>query len=216
MRLHSSFVRSLPPLFALCALAIVACAAGSVDDQGTGADLDAAVVDGALLDAGPPTADAGPITFHDAGAPVVIGGPIDSGSSPSSGDAAAKDAAADAPISCGSPAGTYSTSCSDCAVSGTTLTCQCTNGSGSSTSSSLDLCTCPVLTEISNSNGALSCCGVPGGTYTTSCTACSMTDTMLSCTCTTKSGSTSATTLDLCDCTQATQIANTNGQLTCP
>jgi hypothetical protein len=215
MRLHSPFVRSLPPLFALCALALSACAAGSVDDQGTGADLDAAVADGAFLD-GPPTADAGPVTFHDAGAPVVIGAPIDSGPSPQGGDAAAKDAAPDAPISCGSPSGTYSTSCTDCAVSGTTLTCQCTNDSGSSSSSSLDLCTCPVLTEISNSNGVLSCCGVPGGSYTTTCTACSMTDTMLSCSCVTKSGSMSTTTLNLCDCTQATQIANTNGQLTCP
>ena len=185
-------------------------------------DLDAAGPEGGTEDSGagatgptgsaPPTgATGGGPGVYDGGPPAVIGGGTDGGKPVSGGDAAP-----DAPVSCGSPGGTYAQSCSGCAVAGTTLTCECKTDSGSSVSASLNLCDCPVLTEISNANGVLSCCGSPAGSYTSSCTSCKLTGTILACTCITDSGAIAATSLDICTCTQATKIANTNGQLTCP
>jgi len=211
-----------PPLAALllCSLFCSACASGEVGVSGAGGgvatdDGGAAAEAGIVVDSGTlgvtgPAADSG---SPDEGSLAPTG---TDGSTSASVDATPADSAPDAPVSCGSPGGTYTGTCSDCSVTATTLTCLCTTDSGSSVESSLDLCTCPVLTEISNTNGILSCCGVPAGTYTSTCTSCSMTDTTLACTCTTGSGSTSPTSLNLCNCTQASQIANTNGQLTCP
>jgi hypothetical protein len=210
--------------FLLCGLFCSACAAGELGLSGVGSggatdDAATAPEAGAGDDSGSATTP-GPTTDSGGrdGAPA---GPtaMDSSTSSTSGDAAPADAAddaPDAPTSCGSPGGTYTGTCQDCSVVGTTLTCLCKTDSGSSAESSLDLCTCPVLTEISNTNGVLSCCGIPGGSYTSTCTSCSMTETTLACTCTTSSGATASTSLDLCTCTQASQIGNTNGQLTCP
>jgi CVNH domain len=216
----------------LCGFSLAACASGDSDvgPTGTGAALeeDGSVSDAAVAGDAGAVGATGP-AVHDGGQTGVIGASIDGGEG---GDGAAPsgasadggtesgpsrdDAAPDAPVSCGSPSGTYSSSCQNCAVTGTMLTCDCATGSGPSSPTSLDLCSCPVLTEISNSNGTLSCCGVPGGSYTSNCSNCALTGTVLSCTCKTSSGMSSPTTLNLCSCSQATQIADTNGQLTCP
>ena len=208
--------------FLLSGVACSACASGEVGLSGAGGvatDDDATAPEAGIVDdSGSATTNG--LTADSGGHDGAPGGAIGmDGSASASGDAAPADGApdaVDAPASCGSPAGTYTGTCNDCSVAGTTLTCLCTTDSGSSVESSLDLCTCPVLTEISNTNGVLSCCGVPGGSYTSTCTSCSMTETTLACTCTTSSGLRSPTTLNLCTCTQASQIGNTNGQLTCP
>ena len=59
-------------------------------------------------------------------------------------------------------------------------------------------------------------CGSPSGSYAQTCTNCSFTAPVLSCSCTTKSNTQNATTLNLCTCTQPPVISNNDGVLTCP
>ena len=188
------------------------------DDGGT---VEGGSVDGSSDDAGPtgPTGATGPTGtpgVYDGGPPAVIGGVVDSGTTSSSGGDAGPGLEDAAPVSCGTPSGSYTGTCASCSVTANTLTCVCQNGAGGSVEASLDLCSCPIVTEISNSYGALTCCGAAGGSYTSSCTNCSLTGTTLSCTCENDSNMPEATTLNLCNCSQASQVSNTNGQLTCP
>jgi hypothetical protein len=165
-------------------------------------------VDGAAA-SGPGVPDASDASVS-ASTPVTDGG--------ASGDATAADGSFDGgpdAAACGSPSGTYATSCTQCALSGGLLTCECDTGAGASAPSSLDLCTCPDTTTISNAHGALTCCGNPGGTYARTCNECAIMGTVLGCTCETDNGGYVSSFIELCTCQPPSLIANTNGVLTC-
>jgi hypothetical protein len=182
-------------------------------------DEDAAPSEGGLADA--PAVDAGPT------GPTGPATPGDDGGSPSptpdaaadvgdgGADATPVDAAPDAPVACGSPSGSYTGSCSNCTVTGGTLTCDCKTSSGSTSTSSLDLCACPNTALISNADGVLTCCGNPGGSYSSTCDECAITATVLACTCKTSNGGYISSSIALCSCQPPSQISNTNGALTC-
>jgi hypothetical protein len=206
-------VRFLSIASLLLAFPIPACGSGS---SGTappaggqdGAPFEAGVVDDGGDDGGTMGSDdSGPATAVDTGG----GG---TGEDASTTDAAGDEAGFDA-ASCGAPSGTYSSSCTDCTVGGGTLTCSCTTNSNSTATSSLDLCTCPDTTTISNADGVLTCCGNPGGSYTSTCDECAINATVLGCTCKTNNGGFISSFLSLCMCQAPAQISNTNGILTC-
>jgi hypothetical protein len=215
----------------LCAISLSACSTGSSGTAGPGPDEDATVPeedsgasneDGAAPDAIAAEPDA--LAAQDASAPptpdassggqdaaLADGAPADAAPT----DSAPADAATDGGA-CGAPSGSYSTSCTNCAVSAGVLTCTCKTGSGSTTaSSSLDLCACPDTTLISNASGVLTCCGSPGGSYAQTCNECAITDTVLACTCKTNNGGVISSSLALCGCQPPHQISNTDGILTC-
>jgi hypothetical protein len=185
--------------------------AGGVDGSG---DLPDATLD----DAGP---DSSPVSNPDAasvvdtGAPSSDGGAVVEGGSDAAVASDASGASGDG-AACGAPSGTYTGSCTNCVVTANTLTCSCMTGSGSTTaSSSLDLCACPNTATISNASGVLTCCGNPGGSYTSSCNECATTGTVLGCTCKTSNGGVLSSFLPLCSCQPPMQISNSNGILTC-
>jgi hypothetical protein len=63
---------------------------------------------------------------------------------------------------------------------------------------------------------AATCGTADGGTYMQTCTNCMFNAPILSCSCTTKSNTQNATTLNVCTCAQPPVIANNDGVLTCP
>jgi hypothetical protein len=163
--------------FTFFAVAVAACAAGQLtqsDDPGSSPDSGAA--DGAAPgpDGGPATTgdsgatgpgpDAGPTVF-DGGQPAKIGD--DGGGSDAPSDAPADappdsavapvDAAPDAPISCGTPGGSYTVTCVNCTFVGTTLSCSCQNDSQVLGPTSLNICSCSQPVVITNTNGVLVC-----------------------------------------------------------
>jgi CVNH domain-containing protein len=207
-------VRFLSIASSLLVFSISACGSGSsgtappLGDQ-DGAPFEAGVIDDAGGDGAPGAMgsdDSGPLTAIDTG----TGGMEEDAST----DAASDDGGLDA-ASCGAPSGTYSSSCTDCTVAGGMLTCSCTTNSNSTATTSLDLCTCPDTTTISNANGVLTCCGNPGGTYTSTCDECETNATILGCTCKTDNGGFISSFLPLCKCQAPAQISNTDGILTC-
>jgi CVNH domain len=215
-------VRSFLVVAVACAFSVSACSKGSSGTPGPPPpdDQDAALSEAGVVDG--PGEDAedtglpGPTGPDDAGvddsAPPATDGGIDGGNGE---DAASADAAADGSSACGSPSGTYTGSCTSCAVANGTLTCLCTNDSGSSSQSSLDLCTCPNTATISNANGVLTCCGNPGGSYTQTCDECEVNATILGCTCESDNGGFISSFIALCSCQAPSQISNTDGMLTC-
>jgi hypothetical protein len=206
---------SIPSI--ILVFSVSACGSGSsgtaLGDQ-DGAPFEAGVIDDDGGDGGPAgtmgSDDSGPLTAVDTGA----GGTGEDASPTATADAASGDAGFDA-ASCGAPSGTYSSTCTGCTVAGGTLTCGCTTDSNSTATSSLDLCACPDTTTISNANGVLTCCGNPGGSYTSTCDECEINATILGCTCKTDNGGFISSFLPLCKCQAPSQISNTDGILTC-
>jgi hypothetical protein len=198
----------------------VACSNGSTDQAGPptvdadGGFGEAGLVDGSA-DATTPTDATGPASPDASDAPTSPSGDAGDGGG---SDSAPADAALDAPdaASCGEPSGSYTSSCMNCSVSAGMLTCDCQTGMGSTTlTTSLDLCACPNTTTISNAQGVLTCCGNPGGSYTSTCDECAITNTILACTCKTDNGGYISSSIALCTCQPPSKIANTNGMLTC-
>ena len=123
------------------------------------------------------------------------------------------------------PTGTYSNSCNGCSMNGSTIACSCANKQGHYQSTSLDTKTCS-STEVWNNDGALRCISeksvpvptppstLPAGSYSQSCNACSLSGSMLSCSCKTKSGTSIFTTINSANC-GTSGISNQNGELTC-
>jgi len=145
----------------------VACATGNVGDQDGALSPDGG---GGVPDSGAETSlvlEAGPSVF-DGGPPATIGGDDGGDSGADAGadgaDATSPDAeadasndAADANVSCGSPNGSYSSTCSSCTFVGVTLNCNCLTDSQASVAASLDLCSCTQPPVIANTNGVLTC-----------------------------------------------------------
>jgi hypothetical protein len=59
-------------------------------------------------------------------------------------------------------------------------------------------------------------CGTPSGSYSMTCSSCTVTGTVLSCQCQNDEQVLGPTSLDMCTCAQPPVISNQNGVLTCP
>jgi hypothetical protein len=211
----------LPGLLLLSLAAYpVACSNGSTDVAGPPtANVDGGFSEAGFLDAPVGAADAtGPASPDASDGSVPSPGAADSAPAEASSDATPSDGALDAAdaAACGVPSGSYTGSCSNCSVAGGVLTCDCQTGSGGATmTSSVDLCACPDTTTISNAQGVLTCCGNPGGSYTSTCDECAVTATILACTCKTSNGGYLSSSIPLCTCQPPMKISNSNGTLTC-
>jgi CVNH domain len=201
---------------------------GGADSAGSSLD---AAEDATGEDASSEDADLADAASNDAGAEdsataAPDAEPTDSSAPVDAADAAVIDAAtADGSVgdarpadaaSCGPPAGGYTATCSGCTTVANTLTCECQNAQQQNTPASLDLCICPQPIDVENFNGAFNCCGSPSGSYTGSCSSCSTTGSVLSCSCKNDSQQPTAATLNLCTCSNTTVISNQNGVLACP
>ncbi len=120
---------------------------------------------------------------------------------------------------CTLPSGTYSGACTNCSVSGSgcsLLSCQCADTYGSYHGTSLGL---PCYADIADCNGNLTCgscappptCSAPSGTYSATCTGCSVSGCTLSCSCKDVNGVYHSASLAL-PCNSA---SNCNGSLVC-
>jgi hypothetical protein len=180
---------------------------GLGDDTGSAAFVDSSATTGD---------DAGPSSTMDGGADSGQGDDASGLSDSALADVESVDAAGDAG-SCGSPSGSYTSSCTSCTLttSGTLICAACKTESGSTIESSIDLCTCPNTMAISNQNGVLTCCGNPGGSYSNTCDECAVTGYVLACTCETDNSGYISSSLDLCTCQSPSVISNTNGILSC-
>jgi hypothetical protein len=67
------------------------------------------------------------------------------------------------PPLCGTPTGSYLTTCNNCQLIGGTMTCDCVNGAGATVVSQLDVCGCDQPPAVANTNGALTCASGDGG-----------------------------------------------------
>jgi hypothetical protein len=225
---RSLLVLSVPTfLLVLAAACPMACSNGSTDVAGpptiTGSDggfseggsLDAAGDATQAMDA---TDATGPTSPDANDSSVAVPDAADSAPAEASSDASPSDGSVDAAdaAACGAPSGSYTGSCNDCSVNAGVLTCNCQTGSGSTTMmSSIDLCACPDTTTIANAQGNLTCCGNPGGSYTSTCDECAVTAFVLACTCKTSSGGYLSSSISLCSCQAPMKISNSNGTLTC-
>lgn len=62
------------------------------------------------------------------------------------------------------PSGSYSQSCTDCTMSGTTLQCKCNGGPNGPQAASLDTCSCDTnANDLNNNQGVLKCGPGKGG-----------------------------------------------------
>lgn len=104
------------------------------------------------------------------------------------------------------PAGSYTSTCDNISVYGTTVSARCQQGNTTVNTSLDDFAACG---DIANNNGQLACATVPYGSYQDSCNNSSVYGTTLS----TQCGSQALTLENFPSCT--TDIAYNNGQLVC-
>jgi len=124
------------------------------------------------------------------------------------------------------PSGGYQSSCEGCRVEraeiGEMLHCAfCRAADGSQREASIKLTQCPPPGNIDNSNGVLSCKGLPhapgtpAGSYRESCEGCRMSDQLLTCTCRAADGVGRESKSDVRKCKPPAVIGNNDGKLTC-
>jgi len=136
------------------------------------------------------------------------------------------------------PSGSYTNTCSACTISGDTLSCSCKNEDGYSRYTSLNIRYCD--SRVSNQNGRLNCGEVsrpvvveaprpvvvqprvvvtppvralPTGSYTNSCSGCTISGDTLSCDCKNEDGNSRYTSLNVRYCNSS--VSNQNGRLSC-
>ena len=130
------------------------------------------------------------------------------------------------------PSGSYSQTCSACTISGDTLSCNCRNEDGFSRYTSINTRHC--YHPVSNQNGRLTCGeparrpvviqvptpapqpvvrALPSGSYSETCSGCTISGDTLSCQCKTESGYSRYTSLNTRYCGRS--VSNQNGSLSC-